>query len=83
MAAKRMMPRDFGWRYVLWLTWSNVLTIILSLQAIFLQLTIDSDIPTTWTHHLLTAADVLGIVAAQIKRNKPPPPPPRKKRKRK
>jgi hypothetical protein len=77
----KRMPRSFGWRYILWLAWSNALTILLSIQAIFLQLTIDSEIPRVWTHHLLTAADVLGIVAAQIKRNVPPGPPPRRKRK--
>jgi hypothetical protein len=73
------LPRTFGIRYILWMAWSNSLTILLTLQAIFLQLTLDPEsIPRNWVHRLLQAANLIGIIIAQLKRNTPPGPPPRK-----
>lgn len=68
------IPRDFGWRYGLWFLWSNMLTILLTAQAIFLQLTLDSTLSRATIHWLLTGVNCLGIVIAQIKANRPPSP---------
>ena len=70
------IPRDFGWRYGLWFLWSNMLTILLTAQAIFLQLTLDSTLSRATIHWLLTGVNCLGLVIAQIKANRPPSPPP-------
>lgn len=77
--SKKPMPHDFGWRWLVWLLWSNILTVLLTIQAIFLQLTLDPEsLPRNWVHRVLQAANIIGIVVAQVKRNNPPPPRPRK-----
>jgi hypothetical protein len=77
------MPRDFGWRWLLWLAWCNALTIICTMQVALLQITMpDPSTPQQarpWIHWVLTAVNILGIIAAQIKRNNPPLPPPLQK----
>jgi hypothetical protein len=72
------MPRDFGWRYLLWILWDNPITVLMTLQAIFLQLTLDPDLSPVWVHRVSQVACALGIVIAQIKKRVPsasPPPP--------
>jgi len=77
---RKRMPRFFGVRYILWLGWTNALTILLTVQAIFLQLTLDPEsLSRVWVHRLLQAANIIGIVVAQIKRNAPPGPAPKRK----
>lgn len=76
------MPRDWGWRYLWWVAWTNMLTIICTIQLGFIYLTADNtlDLSDKSSHRLLAVANLLGIVVAQIKRHNPPKDPPRKKR---
>ena len=71
------MPRDFGLRYMIWIAWTNKLTILMALQALFTAVTLD---PTLVNHQVahwcLIVANVLGIVGAQYSRRNPIPPPP-------
>lgn len=75
------MPRDFGPRFILWMIWSNLLSIICTLQIIVLYLSADDTLALSdkTTHYLLTGANVLGIVIAQVKKNHPPKEAPRKR----
>ena len=73
------MPLNFGLRYVLWIAWSNALTILMTLQAVFTMVTLDPTlVDHAVAHYCLVASCVLGIVIAQLKRNNPPGPPPTK-----
>lgn len=76
------MPRYFGWRYIWWLAYTNALTILATLQLIFLQFTMDDTLSRPVVHWLLSGANILGIVIAQIKRNHPPGKAPTKRRRR-
>jgi hypothetical protein len=73
------IPRDFGWRYILWMCWSNIITIMASAQGIVAMLMLDQEIfsHTTFRYIVLGNA-ILTAVVAQIKRNNPPSPPPTK-----
>lgn len=75
------MPRNFGWRWLLWVAWCNAITILSALQAVFTALTSDPD-STLVSHrafHIISVCNlVLVIVVAQVKKNSPPPPPPTK-----
>lgn len=75
------MPRDFGWRYLGWLCWTNKLSVLFTLQCIFLEITADSDLPRNITHHCLAAANIIGLVLAQISRKQGTLPPPTKEAK--
>ena len=68
----------YMWRYTVWLIWSNPLTIFLTIQSIFLQLTMDTTMSRPVVHWSLTGANMLGILIAQLKKNNPSPPPPTK-----
>ncbi len=76
------IPRDFGWRYILWMIWSNAITILAALQGIFVSVLLVSDDPTNpMLPHYVVRWIVLGNavltgVVAQLKRNSPPGPPP-------
>jgi hypothetical protein len=68
------IPRDFGWRYILWWIWSNAITVLMIVQAAFATLTLDPTlIPHNVFHWLLVTNAVLCAILAQIKRNNPPP----------
>lgn len=73
------VPAYFSFRYVLWLCWTNAITILSVVQGIAAALTLD---PTAVSHAVfhwcLIANSVLCVVIAQIKRNAPPGPPPTK-----
>jgi hypothetical protein len=68
------VPAYFSFRYVLWLAWTNAITILMMAQAALTTLTVSGDIfaPTT-ERKILLAVAILGTVLAQIKRNGPPP----------
>jgi hypothetical protein len=73
------MPRDFGWRYVAWLAWSNAISILATLQAIFAAITLDPTLVSHQAFHVISIANlVLLVVIAQLKKNNPPSPPPTK-----
>ena len=79
------IPRDFGWRYILWMIWSNAITILAALQGIFASVLLVSDDPTnpmlphTWVRWIVLGNAILTGVIAQVKRNSPPSPPPTQK----
>jgi hypothetical protein len=73
------IPRDFGWRYVLWLTWSNAITILAVIQGVLSALMVTQGIFDHTTFQYLAIGNaILTAIVAQVKRNKPPGPPPRK-----
>jgi hypothetical protein len=73
------VPRDFGWRYIAWLAWTNAVTILMVIQGVFATLALASDMFSHNTVRVyMVASAVLSAVVAQIKRNAPPPPPPTK-----
>lgn len=72
------MPRDYGWRWFAWLCWTNKLSILFTAQSVFLYLTADADLPKAVTHYCLAAANILGLVLAQVSRKQGLPPPPTK-----
>jgi hypothetical protein len=75
------MPRDFGVRWLVWMAYSNMLTIVFTAQLVMMQVAYDPhNAQSPWVHWVLTGANVFGIIGAQIKRNKPPPPAPRKRK---
>jgi hypothetical protein len=66
------MPANFGWRYVLWFTWSHAITVLMVLQAIFATLTLDPTLVSHDVFHwLLITNAVLCAVLAQVKRDNP------------
>lgn len=76
------MPRDFGLRWIMWMAWSNAVTILAILQGIFASLLLVGDDPNNplFSHNafryiMLGNAILTGLVA-QLKKNHPPPPPP-------
>lgn len=76
------IPRDFGWRYILWQIWCNALTLVGIAQATFASLALMSDMFSHDTiRWYMVASAVLSIVIAQIKKSNPPPPPPLKQEK--
>jgi hypothetical protein len=80
------VPKDFGFRYVLWqmwrgilgvgkFVWRNAVTILSSAAAVFTGLTLDPNqtlVSHEVFHEILLVNFVLTIVLAQIKRNTPP-----------
>ena len=78
MSDEPPMPQDFGLRYIGWVLWCNVLTILAALQAIFTAITMDPTIVDPHTFHYISIANlVLIVVLAQLKKSNPPPPAPR------
>jgi hypothetical protein len=80
------MPRDFGIRYILWVCWSNAITILMTLQGVFAAVLLvaendtskDPLLPHTWVRWIVLGNAILTGVVAQIKRSNPPGPPPTK-----
>lgn len=73
------MPRDFGWRYILWLIWCNALSILGTAQAILAMVALDPTLVAAKTYHWVTLGNaILVVVIAQWKKNAPPGPPPLK-----
>ena len=77
------MPRDFGWRYIGWLCWSNKLSLLFLAQSAILEWTADADLPKATFHHWMAAANIIGIILAQISRMQGVVPPPTKDAKEK
>ena len=86
MSTPDPMPRDFGWRYVAWFLWCNIITILSALQGVFAAVLLaagedagrDPMIPHTWFRWIVLGNAILTGAVAQVKRNKPPSPPPTK-----
>jgi hypothetical protein len=74
------MPKDFGIKWIVWLMYTNAVSIIMTLQLIFLYLSADNSIPQQYVHWCLGVANILGIVVAQIKNRFPVPPRPLRKK---
>lgn len=78
------MPRDFGWRYVLWALWCNSITALAIIQSALAAVLLVADdgpnplIPHTAYRWIVLGNAIFTGVIAQIKRNNPPPPPPTK-----
>ena len=73
------VPAYFSIRYIIWLAWSNSITGLMTLQAIFATLTLDPQLLShSASHYVLIGNAVLCAVVAQVKRNNPPGPPPTK-----
>lgn len=73
------VPAYFSLRYVMWLMWTNALTILMTLQGIFTGLTLDEKyMSQAAAHGCLLISFVLGVIVAQIKKNHPPGEPPTK-----
>ena len=72
-------PTRFGWAYIGWAIWTNLITILMVLQAAFASLTLANDLFTKNTERtILLVNAILTAIIAQIKRNNPPSPPPTK-----
>ena len=81
VSRSREVPRDFGWRFVLWAAWTNAITILATFQGVVAALMVDKEIFTHDTFRYLVIGNaVLTATIAQIKANKPPGPPPLKRR---
>jgi hypothetical protein len=77
------IPKDFGWRYILWATWcgwvfavkwvwSKALTMLMIVQAVAAAITLDPTlVPHDQFHYLLIVNAVLCALLAQIKRDTP------------
>ena len=71
------MPPNFGFRYIAWAIWSNAITIVSSLTAIFTAITLDPTLVSHTAFHWIVIGVMAGnVILAQIKRNNPPTPPP-------
>lgn len=76
------IPKDFGWRYILWNTWlgftvvlgfvwRNAITILSTASAVFTGITLDPSqtlVSHEAFHEILLCNFVLTIILAQIKR---------------
>ena len=66
------VPVDFGWRYIGWFVWSNLITILMIAQAVFASLSLATDmLPHTWVRGILIANAVATAIIAQVKRASP------------
>lgn len=75
------MPRDFGWRYIGWMLWCNLITVLAIIQGTFAVLALATDIFSHNTVRIYMVINaILSGAVAQIKRNKPPGPPPLKRK---
>jgi hypothetical protein len=71
------VPAYFSFRYVVWLGWSNAITILATLQAVFATITLDPTLMSPTAFHWCSIANLIFIVVvAQIKRNTAPSLPP-------
>lgn len=63
----------------MWLLWSNLITLLATIQAALAGLMISANVFTHTQFRVIVIANaVLTAVIAQIKRNNPPGPPPEK-----
>lgn len=78
------VPSNFGWRYILWVSWwnfckgskvfwkfvwANAITVLSIISAIFAAITLDPTVVAHNTfHYILIGQMVLTAVLAQIKR---------------
>jgi hypothetical protein len=73
------VPKWFTMRYVAWLIFTNPISILATLQAIFQALTLDPSMVSHTTVHVISICNlVLIVVIAQIRKGKSSPPPPSK-----
>jgi hypothetical protein len=78
------MPRDWGWRYVLWILWCNSITALAIIQSAFAAVLLVADdganplIPHSTYRWIVLGNAIFTGVIAQVKKNNPPPPPPTK-----
>jgi hypothetical protein len=73
------MPTNFGFRYIAWAVWANLITILAVLQGVLATLMLDQDIFSHETFRYIVLGNaLLTALVAQIKRNSPPSPPPTK-----
>jgi hypothetical protein len=73
------VPAYFTWRYILWLTWSNAVTILATVQIFFQAITLDPTLVDRTTAHWVAIANLaLMAIISQVKKNNPPGPPPTK-----
>ena len=81
------MPSNFGFRYIGWFLWCNLITILAAAQGIFAAVLLaagddsskDPLLPHTWVRWIVLGNAILTGVIAQVKRNSPPSPPPTQK----
>ena len=73
------VPAYFSWRYIIWLSWSNAVTILGTIQAIFQAITIDQTLVDHTTAHIISIINLaIMVIIAQMKKNNPPGDPPMK-----
>ncbi len=77
------MPKDFGWRYILWTCWqgwvfawkwiwAQAITILMMAQGIAAAITLDPTLVShDELHYWLIGNAVMCAILAQIKREKP------------
>jgi hypothetical protein len=80
------VPKDFGWRYILWscwcgilslgtFLWRNAITVLSTASAVFTALTLDPNqtlVSHTAFHYILLANFILTVILAQINRKGAP-----------
>ena len=82
MSTPSPVPSYFGPRYIVWLAWTNAVTILAVIQGIVATLMMgpDDGPDALFTHsqfrYISIANAVLTVIIAQIKRSGPPPSPP-------
>ena len=77
MSVENPVPTWFGvryvFRYIMWIIYTNPVTILSSLQALFQALTLnDTMFSKQVDHGIAIAALILTIFVAQVKKNSPP-----------
>jgi hypothetical protein len=79
------VPKDFGWRYVLWYTWlgflgagkflwRNAITVLSTASAVFTALTIDPNqalVSHEAFHYILLFNLIVTVILARINRQTP------------
>ena len=79
MSSTDPVPSYFSFRYIAWVAWSNAITIMAMLQAIFQAITLDPTLlPHEVVHWATIVSLILTIIVAQMKKNNPPGESPRK-----
>ena len=66
------MPKEFSFKYVMWVLWCNAVTVLVTIQGVLAAITLD---PTLMSHvifHWVSIGNaLLVIVLAQIERRGP------------
>jgi hypothetical protein len=81
MSVENPVPTWFGvryvFRYVMWIMYTNPVTILATLQALFQAATLnDTLFSKTADHWIAIGALALTVLVAQVKKNSPPTSPP-------